>query len=581
MDNDMVITENIGIEVVNSNILSYARVVERVVQTLNKRDSYYFEIINPNDYIQYIKGLGLEVPENVNKEMTRVEFAVLLTSLCDKIAHDTYSSDLIDINSIFTDLGGLSDIEKEAVKKVFVMGLMGGKNKDTFAPYDILTENQLNTVLDYLLLGYNRNKLFSVVDSCFTNEEKIEILEKYGYISNEKETTVQGTMVDIVENMAENNGIEMTLIHPIDDIDTTLKKGELVDLLTKIGEDVVYETTDLESSVLIKDVIDYFNTLWKTSGVLFNTTDNKYHYLANDSSFLSTEEWEYLNTHLDSEITLSEFLILYERVKQLEYDMQRLGYFDNWEEILRYSKNYLGFVYPMIEKNKDCFNYFLDLDEISQNSKIKPTDFARTIHECQHEEFLTIAKASFSRKKTDGLWGTWAISPRRDPDMFYYLDYTNSFWVDSIMDKELPATSVMFEHYPEYIQEDSKIKHYATGENSSSNSLGIQGLLSEFCSFAVETKVQAVSFSLGMNSATFGSLDYDSYRKMELMVKDYILQLKLENLELYNRFMSDSDVIRMINNIVKDLDYVESLYPWSMKHCTDVKLLDWEKVINK
>ena len=118
--------------------------------------------------------------------------------------------------------------------------------------------------------------------------------------------------------------------------------------------------------------------------------------------------------------------------------------------------------------------------------------------------------------------------------------------------------------------------HYGTGEDSSSNALGIQGLLSEFCSFALETKVQAVSFSLGMNNATFGSLDYDSYRKMELMVKDYILYLRDTNTELYNTFMSDTDTIRMINNIVKDMDYVESLYPWSMKHNTDAKLLAWE-----
>ena len=65
-------------------------------------------------------------------------------------------------------------------------------------------------------------------------------------------------------------------------------------------------------------------------------------------------------SHLDSKVSLSEFLILYDRVKKLETDMLELGYFDSWKKVLKYSKNYLGFVYPMIEKNKDCFDYFLD-----------------------------------------------------------------------------------------------------------------------------------------------------------------------------------------------------------------------------
>ena len=564
--------ENLESTVVAPDILTYKEVVEEVVKTLNARDSYFFEIKNPDDCVQYARDLGVILPEDVNQGMTRAEFAVLLASLCEKVTKESnYSTDLIEITDIFSDLEGLSEETIKSIEVVFIEGLMDGESEGVFAPNEQMSESTLKFVLERLNKGYTRENLFSVVDSCFTKEEKEAVLVKYGYLEEENAEML---------NDSEIEGQELKVVKTLDELDISLTKGALVDLLVKIEEKVAFEATDLKSSVTIKNVIDYFNVLYKTPGTLFTVnSEYGYYFVPEDTSFLSNEEWEYMISHLDSKVSLSEFLILYDRVKKLETDMLELGYFDSWKKVLKYSKNYLGFVYPMIEKNKDCFDYFLDFDNIGQNDKIIPAHFARTIHECQHEEFLTIAKAHFTRKKPDGLWGTWAISPSKDPDMFYYLDYTTGYWADSKMNTELPATSVMFEHYPEEIKNDSQIKHYGTDEDSSSNSFGIQGLLSEFCSFAVESKVQAVSFALGMNNATFASIDYDSYRKQELMVKDYILSLREMNPELYESFMSDSDVIRTINNILKDLDLLEKLYPWSIKHYTDTKLLDWETVI--
>ena len=569
--------ENVESVVIDPAVLTYKEVVEEVVKTLNVRDSYFFEIKNPDDCVQYARDLGVILPEDVNQGMTRAEFAVLVSSLCEKITKESnYSTDLIEITDVFSDLQDLPEETINAIEVVFVEGLMGGKLEGVFAPNDMISESAFKYVLERLNKGYTREKLFSVVDSCFTKEEKEAILVKYGYFEEENAEMLNGGETEGQEVEVKEPEVVLTL----EELDTSLTKGALIDLLVKLEEKVAFEATDLQSPLTIKNVIDYFNVLYKTPGTLFTVnSEYGYYFVPEDTSFLSSEEWEYMISHLDSKVSLSEFLILYDRIKVLKTDMQELGYFDSWEKVLKYSKNYLGFVYPMIEKNKDCFNYFLDFDNIGQNDKIIPAHFARTIHECQHEEFLTIAKARFTRKKSDGLWGTWAISAPKDPDTFYYLDYTTGHWADSFMNTELPATNVMFEHYPEEIKKDGQIKHYGTGDDSSSNSLGIQGLLSEFCSFAVESKVQAVSFALGMNNATFASIDYDSYRKQELMVKDYILTLRETNPELYVNFMSDSDVIRTINNIVKDLDLLEKLYPWSIKHYTDVKLLNWETEI--
>ena len=77
--------ENLESTVVAPDILTYKEVVEEVVKTLNARDSYFFEIKNPDDCVQYARDLGVILPEDVNQGMTRAEFAVLMASLCEKV----------------------------------------------------------------------------------------------------------------------------------------------------------------------------------------------------------------------------------------------------------------------------------------------------------------------------------------------------------------------------------------------------------------------------------------------------------------------------------------------------------------
>ena len=529
---------------VNSELLTYKEIVDGVISALNKRDSYYFEISNPIDSIEYLKIIGFEVPEDVNKEMTRIEFVVLLCELCEKVGHQpNYSTDLISVSNVFTDISELSESEVAAIETVFTEGLMGGKIGNVFEPNSILTETELSFVLERLEKGYSREKLFNVSKTCFTEEARLNILEKYGF-----------------------------------ETDKVMTKKECLDQMVVFGHEGYYISGDDSKIVLVSDILPILNVLYKTPGSLFKLVNEKYYYLPEDTSFVSAEEWEYLESHINSEIKLSEFLILYDRVIALKDDMKKLEGFDSWEEVLEYSGKYLGFIMPLIENNKDCFTYFLGFG--SDDFKIVPYHFARTVHECQHEEFLSIAGASFSRKKTTGPWGTWSISPRVDPKTFYYYDYINGVWSDSKMLTELPNTEVMFEHYPEEVKGIGSIAHYASNKDSSANDLGVQGLLSEFCSFAVEAKVNAVSYCLGMNSTSFESIDYDGYRQMELMVKDYLLSLKDMNPELYSLFMQDSDVIRTINNILKDMDFIEELHPYLMSISTDKRLLNWESVLN-
>ena len=178
--------ENLESTVVAPDILTYKEVVEEVVKTLNARDSYFFEIKNPDDCVQYARDLGVILPEDVNQGMTRAEFAVLLASLCEKVTKESnYSTDLIEITDIFSDLEGLSEETIKSIEVVFIEGLMDGESEGVFAPNEQMSESTLKFVLERLNKGYTRENLFSVVDSCFTKEEKEAVLVKYGYLEED------------------------------------------------------------------------------------------------------------------------------------------------------------------------------------------------------------------------------------------------------------------------------------------------------------------------------------------------------------------------------------------------------------
>ena len=493
-----------------------------------------------------MKDLGITLPENLDIEITRAEFAVLFNNLIEAITKETsFDTELIEVTEIFNDISGLNEETINSIEKLLIKGLMGGKSPSTFAPNDILTKNQFNIILNRLEKGYTREKLFKYVDSCFTVEERILKLEEYGYTE-----------------------------------DKNLKYSDLIVLLQKLNESIVIEKAP-EANVVRGDIVNIFNLLWKTPGTLFkyNETTESFFYLAANTSFLSAEEWEFIKLNWNSKLKLSEFLILYDKMTAAENDISNLELFDNWEKIITYSENYLGFIMPLIENNEDCFDYFMELKD--SNAKRYPFMFARTVHECQHEEFLTIANVRFSRFKGNSVWDTWGIHCPTDPEDFYYYDFTTGSWADNRINPDLPFTSRMYEHYPEYIKDDSKVVSYSTNEERSSNELAVYGLLSEFCSFALETKVHAVSCSLGLNKSTFDSFDYESYKKMELMLKDYLGYLRCYYPGLYDDFAKDSDTLRVINNIIKDMDILEELYRKQISSRLEENLKNWEKEIDE
>jgi hypothetical protein len=97
--------------------------------------------INPwaVEYVEEIYDLGLldSYREELKplERLTRKEATLMMEELFE----EDHQYDNLDINTIFSDLGNLSENEKQAVKKAYTNGLISGKYSGSFCPDDYLS----------------------------------------------------------------------------------------------------------------------------------------------------------------------------------------------------------------------------------------------------------------------------------------------------------------------------------------------------------------------------------------------------------------------------------------------------------
>ena len=48
--------------------VSYKEAIEEIITSINERDSYYYEITNPEDSINYLKSLDIDIPDDLNRK---------------------------------------------------------------------------------------------------------------------------------------------------------------------------------------------------------------------------------------------------------------------------------------------------------------------------------------------------------------------------------------------------------------------------------------------------------------------------------------------------------------------------------
>ena len=493
--------------------LTYIEVIEKIVQTINKRDSYYFEISNPEDYKSYMRKLEIDIPEE--DIVTRIGFISLLNDITEKMTGvKPYTTDLIEVKSIFTDLEELTEEEILDVEIAFCQGLMRGTTNSTFGPFTELSRNSLDIILKNIESGYSRKNLFEVANTGFTLEERTQAL------SGEEDKKLIYSDIEPLLNSCFNKSIFCSV-------------------------------DNLNAEVSIKEFLKYYNNLTDNT-IIFRDADNFY-YPAEDTFILSSEEWEYLITNLDKPILYSEAKVLCERTKIFFEDKEKLSEINSWEEVELISQKYLPFASSIVTDYKSCMSYFLDFT----TTKIERSDFARAIHESQHEGSARLSNRYQTRRKNDDMW---QIRWSSEPSTYYYYDYISGNWIDSKSIYTVNSSTIYRKTCPEGLLDDDFLKDYCTNSDLIANIYGVQGLLQEYVSYALEGKVELVSTSLGLNDASTSDADYDWILMFKYMTIEHLNYMKETNPENYKKFMNDTDMIRMLNNTYKDFDEYETIF---------------------
>ena len=517
---EVIVEPNIDVDDVVVEGVSYQEVVEGIVNALNERDSYFYEIENPTNIFSYLDRIGVSVPKVKKNQMTRLDFCKLYVEISSKIGDKHYQTDLINIDDVFTDLIELSDEEKGIVKIAFIEGVSAGVSSSRFGPNELITENQFNIFLEKIKAGPSRINLFNKIDSLFTEEERIEILAG----QEDREAVFE----------------------------------DVIKLFSIYFERPMFEPDWNKTEVVtIREFLKWYNASAEYGILEQNRDTGDFYYPAKDTVILSAEEWEYLNIHLDDSLLYSEVMLLCDRAAKALVEIKRINYFDTWEEVDIITQNYLPFVYSIVTDYESCMKYFMANSLNEDVLYVKREEYARAIHEAQHEGSAKLSGVFQGRRKTDSYW---QIRWSNKPGTYYYFDFTNDSWVDS-RNLYFPNTSLIYNsRCSDSVKENSFLKDYATNYDLIANIYGLQGLLQEFASYALEAKVEFVCASLNINNRGVQHADYDWYILMKYMVIESLNYIEEKQPSQYASFMKDTDMIRYLNNVFKEMDYYEEVY---------------------
>ena len=506
-------------ENVDIKYLTYEEAADGILSVLNERDSYFYSIENPDETIKYLRN-NIELPRNLDTEITRLEFCKLFLDIATHIGDKPYTSDLIDISDIFIDLDGLEDEDKEIIKTIFIEGVLSGVSEDKFKPDGFITQSQFNIILDRIRDGYSRKYLFNVVDSAFSVEDREAIL---------------GGKED--RNLTYNDIIVF--------FNDTFKNP------------IINWAQDINKEITVREFLMEYQGLFKGDIIKYNDELDEFYYPAKDTVILSAEEWEYLNSNLDKIMLYSEAQLLYERSKKAQDDFENYKHFDSFEEIENFTNNYLGFVSELVYDTKGCINYFMDYSEPKFAIWGNYSDFSRAVHESQHEKSARLSGDFSHRVKRDDLW---LVYWGNRPSTFYYFDMTNGNWVDNRNTYSYNTSNIYYKYCPDEVKEDSFMKLYATDNDLISNIYGLQGLLQEFCSYALQAKIEFINTSLGVADASVGCTNYDWYLMLKYLSMQFIEHIEENNSVSYETIMSDMDMVRFINNTMREMDEYEKIF---------------------
>lgn len=472
---------------------------------------------------------------DLTKEITRSEAAHFIVKILKTVVEfDERTLDYSRLQSIID----IDNIEKskyaDDIKYIIAAGIMCGNGDGKFLPFEKLTVAQTCVVASRVLASVTPNYYDEIKD--------IEI----------KPTNLDGTAFPTDEIQAALNG----------ETDDNISYNRMVHLIN----DTIYKPlTSYSNLTKTATIRDFLNVLYIHSNghfILPNIQDG-FTYPAEDSGWMSKEEWKAMIDNLDNNIMLGTVKVILHRSKEyikeaMEYN-SALTFDDYRNKVSRLVPEFTG----IVDDSRDAVNFWINSNSTEGVSKITTSsEFFDTLHELQHE---VSAKKSHVFQKRNITESSLQIVMSDKPRTFYYYNPAIKDWASIPSLGNLTSSKKLLDDLPNEVRTMSNYTHYIDADNTAANIWGIQGILMEFSSYLIDIRSKTVVNSFlarGDYLKTEASnlhnsvTDYLFWRAYTL---SYLASLEEKYPSEYDKIMKNYDLLKLIVDLIeygnKQLNY--------------------------
>lgn len=571
-------------EVFKNTEVQYGTAMSLLVYALDERDSKYFEIETPSNIKDIYNSYDIQLSTALKKPITKVEFIKLYTDLENSIHKDKlYSSSILDIKKVFTDLDNCSKDELDAIEKAYIAGLFGKSSDGKFNPDEILTEAQVMDCIKSIKEGLHKNENYlDGYSSCFSVSARNEVLNQliheslktstikpvleaeFGYIGKMPVYEgLEGATGPVTLNRAESDKLNVVDENEQDKFvvsnDSNDKAFMTYDRNTTYSDIKQYfkelepENKASDKEVTTYEFMEMLNSLFRDQ-LFYKTEDNKFDTFVEDSSLITRDRLDFLNERLDSPIKLSDALLLYHNFVNCNNEMTEIKNFNKFGEIQYFTENYLHTANDFVTKQGDCFEYFLSLGGGNRlfNSH---NNFLVALHESHHEASTELSKCFSGRLMTED---DTQIKWKYRPDIHNYYNFVSGDWFELKDDYRTPTSAVVAKEEFSNIEKSSPVISLYTKGGQIGNDYGLFGALQEMAAYAVELKTAYEMYGLDIFDNVVLKARYTDYTDLKIMVLGHLDYLKNHENELYTELMSNRDFTRYLNDTFSTLDDLEN-----------------------
>lgn len=340
--------------------------------------------------------------------------------------------------------------------------------------------------------------------------------------------------------------------------DTFITLEEVAKDLGEIFKNTSYNIIEKEKEATYKDIINII--YYFSDGKFFTINKNfDYVYVLENTAWLSDKEYLFIKENFENKIPRYIYNILKERTIEA-LNILNNNQLLNYEEYLEFCNFFLPDYVSFIVDGKAGAEYWLK--NLEKDGIVD--DIGNVLHELQHE--LSARKSHIFRgrryKKT-----AFYVDYTSRPSVIHYYDNLKNVWTKSNSDY-LPQSHILMINAPEAIQSLYHYEFYVEDDYLVSDIWGINGIMTEYCSYAINMKIETIFENLNYNDIVYSYYVSEFQYFWKGFVLEYLNELKETNFSQYKRLLNNKDFINIICNTIdfgdQQVSYSNSInYNWN------------------